>query len=189
MAIALDPEWVEEMMDHLLAIYIAAVERLIADGVQVDISGWWEDMCYNTGPLISPGMFADFMVPRYKQVTDLLRQHGVDRAIVDSDGNIHKLAPLWYEAGINILMPCEAAHTDTLTLRRENPADDLFLRGGVDKRALAKGRDAIDAELERISQVMDLGNFFPHVDHLVPPDVSYADYMYYREKKQKLLGK
>ena len=41
----------------------------------------------------------------------------------------------------------------------------------------------------RIKQVMELGNFFPHVDHLVPPDVSYADYMYYREKKQKLLGK
>jgi len=188
-AIALDPEWVEEMMDHMLQMYMNIVERIVADGVRVDVGGWWEDMCYNTGPLISPRMFADFMVPRYKQVTDYLRQQGVDRAIVDSDGNLHKLAPLWYEAGVNILLPCEAAHTDTLKLRRDNPAEDLFLRGGVDKRALAKGRDAIDAEMERIKQVMDLGGLFPHVDHLVPPNVSYADYMYYRQKKQKLLGK
>ncbi|MFW6145706.1 MAG: hypothetical protein ACOC7R_00065 [Planctomycetota bacterium] len=186
---ALDPDWIAEMMDHLLAIYLAVSRTIVDAGIQPDITGWWEDMCYNTGPLISPAMFEQFMVPRYKRVTDFWRSHGVDRAILDSDGNLHKLAPLWHRAGINILIPCEAAHTDVLQLRRENPADDFYMRGGVNKRELAKGRAAIDAELERIARVMDLGNFMPHVDHLVPPDVSYADYMYYREKKQKLLGK
>ncbi len=188
-AIALEPDWVEEMMEHLLQLYLLVIRRIIDDGVQLDISGWWEDMCYSNGPLISPEMFQQFMVPRYKQITDLVKSAGCDRGIVDSDGNIHKLAPLWYAGGVNILMPCEAAHTDTLRLRQENPEQDLFLMGGVDKRALARGRQAIDQEMERIKRVMDLGGFIPHVDHLVPPDVSLADYMYYREKKQKLLGK
>ncbi len=188
LSIALEPDWVEEMMEHLLQIYLRVAERIVADGVQCDISGWWEDMCYSNGPLISPTMFEQFMVPRYKQVTDFYRKHGLDWAILDSDGNIHKLAPLWLKAGINILLPCEAAHTDTLKLRRENPTT-LWLCGGIDKRALAHGRAAIDAELERIKPVMEIGSFFPHLDHLVPPDVSLADYLYYREKKQRLLGK
>jgi len=187
-AIALEGDWVAEMMDHLLEIYLAVVERIVADGVEVDVSGWWEDMCYSSGPLISPQMFEQFMVPRYRQVTDLLRRHGVDRAVLDSDGNIHKLAPLWHAAGINILLPCEAAHTDTLRLRRQTPPD-LYLRGGIDKRALARGRAAIDAELERIKAVCEIGGVIPHVDHLVPPDVSYADYMYYRDRKRAMLGK
>ena len=76
-----------------------------------------------------------------------------------------------------------------MRLRQENPQQDLILMGGVDKKALARGRSAIDTELERIRRVMELGGFIPHVDHLVPPDVSMADYMYYREKKQKLIGK
>jgi len=188
LSIALEPDWVDEMMEHLLTIYMAVAERIIADRVQVDISGWWEDMCYSNGPLISPLMFEQFMVPRYKTVTDFYRQHGVRWAILDSDGNVHKLAPLWLAGGINILFPCEAAHTDVARLRRESPPE-LWLRGGVDKRALAHGRDAIDSELERIKAVLDLGSFLPHVDHLVPPDVPLADYMYYREKKQKLIGK
>ena len=187
-AIALEPDWVHEMMEHLLAIYMAVAERIVADGVTVDVSGWWEDMCYSNGPLISPQMFEEFMVPRYRKVTDFYRRHGVDRAILDSDGNIHKLAPLWLASGVNMILPCEVAHTDTLRLRRENPTD-LWLVGGIDKRAFARGREAIDAELERIKPVLEIGSFLPHADHLVPPDVSFADYMYYREKKQKLIGK
>lgn len=187
-SIALEPDLVEEIMEHQHRLHLLIAEFLFAEGVTPDISGWWEDMCYSNGPLISPAMFEQYMVPRYKEVTDFYRAHGVPHAILDSDGNIHKLAPLWLAGGIDILFPCEAAHTDTLKLRQENPPE-LFFRGGVDKRALARGREAIDAELERIGQVMDAGPLMPHVDHLVPPDVPFADYMYYREKKMKLLGK
>ena len=186
-AIALEPEWVEEMMEHMHQIHLAVIRRLVQE-VQCDISGWWEDMCYSSGPLISPAMFDHFMVPRYKAITDLMREHGCDRAVVDSDGNLHALAPLWYKAGVNCLLPCEAAHTDTMRLRREN-APDVWLWGGIDKKQFARGRAAIDAELERIKPLLALGHYIPHADHLVPPDVSLADYMYYRERKMKLLGK
>ncbi len=36
---------------------------------------------------------------------------------------------------------------------------ELRIRGGVDKRALTLGRDAIDAELERLKPFMDQGGF------------------------------
>jgi uroporphyrinogen decarboxylase len=59
--------------------------------------------------------------------------------------------------------------------------------GGVDKRALIAGREAIDAEIERLRPLIDQGRFIPCVDHRVPPDVTYESYRYYLEAKQRLL--
>jgi hypothetical protein len=54
------------------------------------------------------------------------------------------------------------------------------LMGGVDKRALAHGPEAIERELySKIPWLCMQGGFFPQVDHLVPPDVSLADYTHY----------
>ena len=35
---------------------------------------------------------------------------------------------------------------------------------------------------------MDEGGFIPHVDHRVPPDVSYDDYLFYLRTKRELYG-
>jgi uroporphyrinogen decarboxylase len=45
---------------------------------------------------------------------------------------------------------------------------DLALCGGVDKRELAKDKKAIEQ-----------GGYIPTVDHTVPPDVSYDNFMFY----------
>ncbi len=44
-------------------------------------------MAFNTGPLVSPDIFKEFMTPYYKQVTDYLKQMGVISITVDTDGN------------------------------------------------------------------------------------------------------
>ncbi|MDP2989767.1 MAG: hypothetical protein Q8O57_04285 [Kiritimatiellota bacterium] len=52
-------------------------------------------------------------------------------------------------------------------------------KGGVDKRALAKGPAAIDAELARLKPLIGTGGYIPHTDHSCPPDISFANYCYY----------
>jgi hypothetical protein len=44
-------------------------------------------------------------------------------------------------------------------------------------------------ELERLRPLLDDGGYMPHLGHLIPPDISLSDYMYYREEKMKLIGK
>jgi uroporphyrinogen decarboxylase len=54
------------------------------------------------------------------------------------------------------------------------------IQGGIDKRALAGGREAIDREvLSKVPWLCLQGGYFPQVDHLVPPDVSLEDYRHY----------
>jgi uroporphyrinogen decarboxylase len=84
------------------------------------------------------------------------------------------------------MFPIEAAHTDPWRLREEYGKDVLLL-GGVNKMALIAGKDAIDRELERLRPLVERGGYLPCVDHRVPPDVTYENYLYYLEKKKAIL--
>lgn len=184
-----DRPWVEEMMEHLTRLTLAVLERLAGRGFVIDRADWWEDMCYRSGSLISPRMFAQLMVPRYRRITDFLRREfNCHFNQLDCDGNIHQLVPLWLEGGINVMFPIEVAHTDAFRIAQEF-GPRVALRGAFDKRALIEGPAAIDAELKRLHPLVARGGFIPHTDHLVPPDVPWEHYLYYRRRKCELIGK
>jgi uroporphyrinogen-III decarboxylase len=185
MALMTDRGWVEEMLDHLTTMTLYFINTVLP-GVAVDAAVWWEDMCYNKGPLMSPALFEELLVPRYRRVTDELKKYGVDVNIVDCDGCIYELVPGWIRAGINCMFPIEAAHTDPRKLR-EMYGKDILLFGGVDKRRLIAGKEAIDRELERVADLVSQGGYIPTIDHLVPPDVTFENYLYYVEQKKKIL--
>ena len=74
-----------------------------------------------------------------------------------------------------------AAGTDVIRAGREYP--DLLISGGLDKREMAKGRDAIDRMLDRILPVMrERGGYIPTCDHGVPEEVKLSDYIYMRKR-------
>jgi uroporphyrinogen decarboxylase len=61
--------------------------------------------------------------------------------------------------------------------------------GGIDKRELAKGPRAIDRELDRIWPCVEKGRYIPDLDHLVPNDVSWENYVYYAAELKRRVGK
>ena len=66
----------------------------------------------------------------------------------------------------------------------------LQMIGGIDKRAVIKGKEAIDEELDsRIPYMLKKGGYIPYVDHHVPPDVSLNNYVYYRQKLKSMIEK
>lgn len=184
-AMMTERDWIEEMMDHFVDMTLYLMDKTLPN-VQIDLAWWWEDMCFNKGPLISPKLFQELMVPRYKKITSQLKKFNVDVNLLDCDGCIYELVPGWLEAGINCMFPLEAAHTSPHKLR-EMYGRDLLLVGGVNKVELAKDKAAIDRELEHLRPLMEQGGFIPCVDHRVPPDVSFENYMYYLEKKKQML--
>ncbi len=151
-----------------------------------------EDICYNGGALISPAMMQKFLFPYYQQLLTNIkaRQLDPDRHLyvqVDTDGFADPVIPLYREAiGMDAMSPFEvAAGCDVLRTAREYP--DLAIFGGIDKRGLAAGREAIDAMLERIIPPMRArGGYIPTCDHGVPEEVPYKDYLYYRKRVVEL---
>lgn len=177
-----DRSLVEEMMARV-ADLVAAVLGKVAFDVQFDFAVLWEDMAYKTASLISPQHVRELMLPNYRKITDVLHQAGVDVIMLDSDGNVEELIPLWLEVGINYIYPMEcAAGMDVVKLRKEH-GRELIMGGGMDKRILASGdRKAIDAMVDEKRDLMLSGGYVPGCDHAIPPDVSWDSFLYYRER-------
>jgi uroporphyrinogen-III decarboxylase len=166
------------MMDQRVEVMLAILERVLED-VELDAFGFWEDMAYKTGPLLAPDMFKEFMLPRYRIICDYLHSQGVDVIGVDSDGDVRDLIPLWMKAGLNGIWPMEVqANMDVVDTRRKY-GRRLVIFGGIDKRALAKGPEEIEKEVDRVWPVVESGGYIPHTDHSIPPDVSWDNFQHY----------
>ena len=180
------PELIAEMMDYIVYFVLETVEKALEGVEGIDFALFWEDMAFKTQPMISPQLFKKFMVPRYKKITERLEKAGIDTVIVDCDGNINELVSLWLEAGVNVMFPLEINSGSDPVILRKKYGRKVLLKGGVDKIALIHGKEAIDKELERIKDVVEDGGYIPHVDHRVPADVSYENYIYYLKKKKEI---
>ena len=98
--------------------------------IEFDLASFWEDMSGKQGSLISPEMFRTFMTPRYKKIIKFLKTKDINLFLVDTDGKVDELIPLFMETGINIMYPFEQqAGNDLLVLRKSFP--DLGIIGGV----------------------------------------------------------
>lgn len=180
------PAFVEEMMEADADFIIAVMDQIL-DCTDVDVFGFWEDMAYKTGPLLGPRLARQYLLPRYRRVVDFLRSRGVEFISLDSDGQVGELIPVWVDAGINVLYPFEPqAGMDVVAVRRRY-GRDLRMWGGLDKRALAWGPQAMDAELARVAPLVRDGGYVPFPDHSLPPDVSYANYCYFMEHLPSIL--
>ncbi len=147
-----------------------------------------EDICYNHGPLIGPEMMREFLLPYYQQLIRNIKSRRLDPARhlyvqIDTDGDCRPVIPLYMEGiGMDAMSPFEVASgCDVVAIGRQYPG--LVMRGGLDKRVLARGRPAIDAMLERIIPPMKRrGGYLPMCDHGVPAEVPFADYVYFRRR-------
>jgi uroporphyrinogen decarboxylase len=175
------PALIEEMVEFVTYFIVAVIEKAISE-VDVDLFLFGaEDMAYKTASLISPQMARQYLHPCYRQIADLLRQHGVKHIMIDSDGHVDVLIPVWLEAGITSIMPLEiAAGMDPLRLREQYPK--LGMIGGIDKRVLVHGRAAIEAEImAKVPPLKEKGGYIPALDHIIPPDIPLNGFRHYVE--------
>ena len=185
-----DPAWFEEMVTTMADIVVAVLQKVLATGARFEAGAFWEDMCYNAGPLLSPAHFKQYLVPQYHRITDLLNRHGVDIVWVDCDGCIDALIPHWLDAGVNTMFPIEVGtwQADPVAMRRQY-GQDLRLMGGFDKRILGASPGAIDAEIARLTPLVEEGGYIGFCDHRVPPDVPLAHYVHYLERVRQTWGR
>ena len=175
-----EPDFVHWYSDHIATLCEHAIRKTLPTGV-VDLMGGHEDMCFKNGPLVSPAFWREFLAPYYRRTVGLAREMGQWLFWMDCDGDIRRLISLWLEVGVNLFAPCEvAAGVDVREIRKEFGREARLL-GGIDKRALAAGPDAIRREvLPKLALARD-GGYLPDIDHGIPPDVPFAHYHYYVE--------
>jgi Uroporphyrinogen decarboxylase (URO-D) len=137
-----------------------------------------EDMSYNHGPMISERTFDEFVAPYYRRIVPRLQEMGAT-IIVDTDGDVTRMAPWLMREGIQGVLPLERqAGVDGMKLREQFP--DLRMVGHFDKMTMTRGEAAMREEFERLRPLIASGGFIPSVDHQTPPGVSMDSYRVFR---------
>ena len=181
------PDMVEDMVETCCLLVEDSLDQLLPH-VDFDYASGWEDICFNHGPIVSVEFFERVVFPRYRRIGDKLHAAGIDLWYTDCDGDVRPLLPGFLEAGINCLFPFEVhccAHPGELL---DEFGKDLRIMGGVDKMALAKGKDAIKAYLGTLVPYVERGGYIPFCDHRCPPNVALDDYLYYLDLKEEMFG-
>ena len=174
------PDLIHDIQRTFTDIWIATYEEVLAQ-TDVDLFIFWEDISAGSGSMVSPAMIREYMLPYYKRITDFLKEHGVNTIFVDTDGDCAEIIPLFIEGGVTGIYPVEVScGMDLLQTRKNHP--DLQIMGGIPKSELPKGRERIDEILRDPAELLKSGGYVPFGDHLIPPEVHWEEFKYYRER-------
>jgi uroporphyrinogen decarboxylase len=168
--------------------FMASILGRILERVAPDVVYFSEDMAYKAKAMISPAMTREFCKPSWDRWTGQAKAAGVPLVAIDSDGFVGELIPVWIESGVNVCDPIEVAAHNDINEFRSLYGHRIAYRGGVDKRAMAKGGRVIREELKRIEPVVRDGGYIPGCDHGVPSDVSWPNFVDYSRLLAQMTG-
>jgi uroporphyrinogen decarboxylase len=152
-----------------------------------------DDVGTQTGPQISPQMFRDVFVPRYKAIYSEIKHKSSLYIFMHNCGSIYRLLPDIIDTGVDIINPVQtsAAAMEPKRLKQEFGHDLTFWGGGCDtQRILFSGTpDEVQRDVaERIGIFAPGGGFvFAQVHNILPEAPAenvlamYEAFRYHRE--------
>ena len=190
-----DPDLFQEIIDVTAELCFqatkAALNLVCPEGgpAPFDFAHFWEDISFKSGPLVSPRFFRKKVGPHYKRITELVNSYDIDIVSLDSDGDVTKLVPVWLDNGVNTMFPIEVGTwRSSIAPWREKYGKALLGVGGMDKVVFTRDYAAVDAEIERLKPLVDLGGYIPCPDHRIAPDAKWENVQYYCERMRETFG-
>ncbi|MBI2441123.1 MAG: hypothetical protein HYV35_07120 [Lentisphaerae bacterium] len=185
---ALDPDWVREMVITYADLTIAMWEMLFAEEGLPDGIFFFEDMGFKGKPFMSPAMYEELIFPAHQRTCSWAHQRGL-RVIMHSCGFVEPFVPGMIAAGVDMLQAMEVkAGMDMLRLNKLY-GEKLGFMGNIDIREIiSNDRGRIDAELRK--KILPLmASKTPYIlgtDHSTPPEVDYETFLYFRDRGLEL---
>ena len=184
-----DPELYDEMIETVAELAYSCIRHVLHAGARFDFGHFWEDICCRSGPLVNPNSFREKVGPQYRRFTELLARYHIDIVSLDSDGKIDALVPTWLENGVNTMFPIEVGTWNaSIAPWRKQYGRSLRGVGGMNKNMFARDEAAIDAEIERLKPLVELGGYIPCPDHRIAPDGKWENVQYYCDRMRKTFG-
>ena len=184
MGMALDPDWVKDMVNTYAELTIKHQEVLFAEEGLPEFFWFYEDMGFKERPFMSPTMYEEIVQPGHAKLFDYAHSKNC-KVIVHSCGFVEPLVPGLVDAGMDCLQAMEVKAGMDMPRIAETFGDRITFCGNLDIRVVASNdRAAIDEEIEKkIKPVLDMGSsFIVHSDHSIPPDVEHDTLKYFFER-------
>jgi uroporphyrinogen decarboxylase len=178
MMMAEEPEVAKDMFMTYADLLIALAENVRAMGVEVDGAWFRGDMAYNKGPMFSPAMYDELLLPAHRRLCDYFRSYGKP-VMLHTDGKIDMLIPRFIDAGFSAIHPLEAKCDQDVRVLKEVYGGQITFFGNIDARVLSGTKEAIEEEVRsKVTVAAKGGGYIFHSDHSIPPSVSYDNYLF-----------
>jgi uroporphyrinogen decarboxylase len=179
----------DEIINTVGELVYRITERILSVYADFDFAHFWEDICFKNGPLVSPAVFDAKVGPHYRRITALVNRYGINIVSLDCDGKIDALIPTWLHNGVNTMFPIEVGTWNgSIGPWRKTYGREIRGVGGMRKHVFAEDRAAVDAEVERLKPLVELGGFIPCPDHRIAPDAQWDNVRYYCERMRSTFG-
>ena len=188
MGMALDPEWISDMVRVYVDLTINHLEILFAEEGVPDGFFVFEDMGFKQRPFMSPQMYEQIIEPGHKRLFDFAHAKGCP-VIVHSCGFVEPLVPGLVRAGMDCLQAMEVKAGMDMPRLAERFADKLTFFGNIDARILiSNDLEALEQEmLTKIPPVLDRGgSYILHSDHSEPPGVDYETILFFLRRGREI---
>ncbi|MDP3061718.1 MAG: uroporphyrinogen decarboxylase family protein, partial [Chloroflexota bacterium] len=173
------PQPLKDALELVADCYIETV-RLALQHLEFDFGLVSEPIASPTGPVISPAMYREFVLPPIRRVVAFFHEQGVRPVIFRSLSNANAIVPMAVEAGADGLWIGQTAGVvDYVALRKAYP--HLLLMGGLDSTVLARDEAAIQAEVDaKVPFLLASGRYLPFLDDNPREHIPYRNYVFYR---------
>jgi uroporphyrinogen decarboxylase len=177
MDLFIDPDNVKKMLDALLELHLAGLEKICRTvGDVVDVVRLGDDLGTDNGPFMPREMYQEIFKPRHKQIIQYIKEHSNMKILLHSCGGIFPLIPDLIDIGLDIINPVQtnAHEMEPARLKQEYGKDITFWGGGIDTRTVlnnatpGKVKEQVTERLEIFSKG---GGFVFNTVHNILPDV------------------
>lgn len=171
-----EPTYAREILRHIMDFQLGIAEHYLNNGVEMVSCS--DDLGTQHSLLLSPEIIRGFLVPEYRRLFSLYKEHGV---IIHfhSCGYIEPLLELFIELGIDCLNPVQATANslaNVLTVARGR----IAVQGGISSGMLMDG--PVERIRSQVRQTLALagrsGGFFCAPDQGMPFPKEHLDALY-----------
>ena len=180
-----EPEMMHDMFDYWSEFVIETI-RPVLELIKPDFVTLAEDLAYKGATHMSPAMYGEFWLPYQNKVIKLLEHYEIGVISLWSAGKTDGILGMAVDNGVNCTWPVERASGADPHVLRAGYGKKLRIAGGVPTRALIDGPDEIDRAIKDLMPLIKQGGFFPALDDMVLPDISFENYEYYINQLRKI---
>ncbi len=161
-----EPAFAREVLHRIMDFQLGIAEHYSKLGVEV--VGLGDDLGTQLGPLLSPKITDEFLVPEYERLFTFYRQRGV---LIEfhSCGRVDWMLERFMRLGVNVLNPLQATANDLARVRSITQGR-MALAGAVNSATVMDGPvEGIESEVrQRIGLLGQAGGYFCRADQSLP---------------------
>lgn len=169
MAMLREKPFVNELLDRILAFNLRVIENACA--YDVDAMMFGDDWGMQTGVLMGPKLWREYIKPRIRQMYRLVKSRG-KFVFIHSCGKVDELFPDLIDCGLDVFNPFQPEVMDVFEVKRRY-GERLSFFGGIStqKTLPYETVDQVKAQVRRLlDQVGKNGGYIAAPAHAIPAD-------------------